>query len=303
MEERKNLDSMFDGTYKLIQDDFNVDDQPQEEQQDVKIVLTSGSSLKKDKHLAVSLMLLAALLLAVDIGLGVFYNKLTQRQRSLMHYNAELTKLQETYDEAMQSRDEALKQLAAERSQQQVIKWALEHQERRNKNYQKQTDQIQTDIASLQSHIPLFYDGCRHCLPGWIFMNSMCYYFSTSEAVPRRTWQAARDYCKRQGGDLAVIDSPAKQGFIVSYLRSKQGPFRRFDGFWFGLRDVYEEGLWKWIDGTPVTEEYWNDGEPNNVNNEDCATVLMKENFFKAWNDLSCEQMRRWICEMNAKGL
>lgn len=68
-------------------------------------------------------------------------------------------------------------------------------------------------------------------------------------------------------------------------------------GFWIGLRDVHEEGTWRWLDGTRLVEGYWKDGEPNDVNSEDCATVYPKENFFKAWNDNSCEVKHKWICE------
>lgn len=54
-------------------------------------------------------------------------------------------------------------------------------------------------------------DGCRHCPPGWILINSVCYYFSFSESAGFKTWQKARDYCMMYGGDLAVIDSKDKE--------------------------------------------------------------------------------------------
>lgn len=54
-------------------------------------------------------------------------------------------------------------------------------------------------------------DGCRHCLPGWTYMQSMCYYFTFSEAIPLRPWLEARQFCLKQGGDLAKIDTREKQ--------------------------------------------------------------------------------------------
>lgn len=41
-------------------------------------------------------------------------------------------------------------------------------------------------------------------------MNSMCYYFPFSEVILRRPWLEARQYCLKQGGDLAKIDSREK---------------------------------------------------------------------------------------------
>jgi len=53
-------------------------------------------------------------------------------------------------------------------------------------------------------------EGCRHCLPGWTFMSSRCYYFTFSDTISRAGWQDARQFCRRQGGDLAVVDSREK---------------------------------------------------------------------------------------------
>lgn len=39
--------------------------------------------------------------------------------------------------------------------EQQVVRWELDHQKRRNKDYEKQSDKLLTEIAALKSHIPL----------------------------------------------------------------------------------------------------------------------------------------------------
>lgn len=69
--------------------------------------------------------------------------------------SGEIRKLQASYEAALQSRDEVKKQLAIEISEQQVIKWELEHQTLRVKDYEKQVEKLQVDIASLKSHLPM----------------------------------------------------------------------------------------------------------------------------------------------------
>jgi len=62
---------------------------------------------------------------------------------------------------------------------------------------------------------------------------------------------------------------------------------------WIGFTDEAEEGKFVWSDG--ITSEYtnWNGGEPNNWgNNENCTTMKGSGK----WNDLSCNNQRRFIC-------
>lgn len=49
----------------------------------------------------------------------------------------------------------------------------------------------------------------------WIIYNHKEYYFS-KEAMPM---EKARDYCKKNGGDLAVIDSESERTFLWKYVR------------------------------------------------------------------------------------
>uniref|UniRef100_A0A667XY64 C-type lectin domain-containing protein n=1 Tax=Myripristis murdjan TaxID=586833 RepID=A0A667XY64_9TELE len=71
-------------------------------------------------------------------------------------------------------------------------------------------------FTSITHYLRFCVSTCLHCLPGWVFMNSKCYYFTFSNTFTRRSWQEARDNCKRQGADLAVIDSMEKQVSTVS---------------------------------------------------------------------------------------
>lgn len=261
------------------------------------------SSLDHYKLLTVSLAVLAVILLVVDIGLGVYYRKLTGVQDTILDISSEVAKLQATYNSVIQSRDEANIQLVNQINEQQVTKWEIEHENRKSKTYKKLSDKIQMEIAGLNSHIPMIKEGCRHCLPGWTFTNSLCYYFSFSDAMKRRPWQEARQFCRKQGGDLAVIDSREKHLAISELINNYQDPLRPIvhSGFWIGLSDVQEEGHWKWLDGTRLIEGYWNNGEPNNLGNEDCAATYPRSNPFHAWNDAPCSHDLKWICQMTPR--
>lgn len=52
---------------------------------------------------------------------------------------------------------------------------------------------------------------CRLCLPGWILLSSVCYYFPTDGSLGYKTWAKAREFCQLYGGDLAAINSTEKE--------------------------------------------------------------------------------------------
>nr|XP_033497821.1 CD209 antigen-like [Epinephelus lanceolatus] len=309
MEDRENSGGTSDGPYSKLtyQEDFGGDERTlfsnQEKHQVSMSMVRPDFSLNHYRLLTVSLAVLAVILLVVDIGLGVYYNKLTGGQSAVMDISREVVKLQAAYNTAIQSRDDAKKELAREISEQQITKWELEHERKRSKTYEKQADKLQMDIAALKSHMPMLKQGCRHCLPGWTFMNSLCYYFPFSEDISRRPWQEARNFCTKQGGNLAVIDSREKHLAVTNLINNYHDATRPISqtGFWIGLRDVQEEGNWRWLDGTELAQGYWNDGEPNNQGNEDCAAAYPRSNPFKSWNDAPCNYDLKWICEMTPR--
>lgn len=306
MEEKENPGSSSDSAYnKLVcQEDVNVDEEPlysKDEKHQVSMSMVgTGSDWNHHCVLIITLAGLAAVLLAVDIGLAVYYRHLTDGPRTVADISREVAKLQATYKNAIQTGHEAKNQLAEELKLQKIAKWELEHQTRISTDYKKKTDKIGMDIATLKSHIPMLKEGCKHCLPGWTYMHSLCYYLPFSDAIQRKFWPEARQFCKKQGGDLAVIDSREKEMDLGTLINNYQDPSRHISqsGFWIGLTDVVEEGTWLWLDGTKLIEGYWGDREPNNMNNEDCAAIYPRVNLFKAWNDAPCNHALKWICEM-----
>ncbi|KAJ8355063.1 hypothetical protein AAFF_G00102680 [Aldrovandia affinis] len=116
----------------------------------------------------------------------------------------------------------------------------------------KDKDQLQRDYDAVVVKFP-FLDQycplrsqkkvCRPCPEGWKQRNSTCYYFSTEE----KSWQDSRSDCLKQGADLVITESEEEQDFIFKHTR---------EGFyWIGLSDSETEGIWLWVDGTPLQKD------------------------------------------------
>lgn len=144
---------------------------------------------------------------------------------------------------------------------------------------------LSSSVAGLQvevSHLKKLL-SCPH---GWVNFKQSCYLFSSSS----QTWEEAQKSCMPADAHLVVINNAEEQDF----LKKKDGVRR-----WIGLTDKASEDDWRWVDGTDYksSAKFWNKGEPNNRNDEDCVAIYMDEN----WNDLSCNTTLRWICEKPAQ--
>ncbi|XP_035922434.2 C-type lectin domain family 17, member A isoform X2 [Halichoerus grypus] len=120
------------------------------------------------------------------------------------------------------------------------------------------------------------------CPEGWLPFEGKCYYFSPTT----KSWDEARKFCQENYSHLVIISSFAEQNFVAKAHGSPRV-------YWLGLNDREHEGDWKWLDGSPVTLSFWDPEEPNNIYDEDCASM----NKGGTWNDLSCDKTTYWICE------
>uniref|UniRef100_A0A672Y7T9 C-type lectin domain-containing protein n=1 Tax=Sphaeramia orbicularis TaxID=375764 RepID=A0A672Y7T9_9TELE len=118
------------------------------------------------------------------------------------------------------------------------------------------------------------------CAAGWQLFNSSCYFFSRVTG----SWETGRRDCRINGTDLVIVNSTEEQNFISRFNKNS----------WIGLSDLEEEGTWKWVDGSPLTQQYWSQGEPNHVHDEDCVHMHSSTGL---WADVSCDNSLYWICE------
>uniref|UniRef100_A0A672LGG0 C-type lectin domain-containing protein n=1 Tax=Sinocyclocheilus grahami TaxID=75366 RepID=A0A672LGG0_SINGR len=97
-----------------------------------------------------------------------------------------------------------------------------------------------------------------------------------------KSWSDSRQYCRDHGADLVIINSGEKQ---VSFL-------------WIGLSDRQQEGNMKWVDNSPLKQGFWLKGEPNDQGgDEDCIELMPSNPVLNNWNDLSCSEKRKGICQ------
>ncbi|XP_027874614.1 CD209 antigen-like protein E [Xiphophorus couchianus] len=129
-------------------------------------------------------------------------------------------------------------------------------------------------------------DFAKFAQAQWVYFSGSFYYISTTQ----KSWQSSQYFCQYQGADLVIINSREEEQFTRKFQKRA----------WIGLTDRIQEGSWKWVDGTALTQSYWRFGEPNHfkARNEDCVEI---QNFDseRNWNDAQCANDNYWICEKN----
>jgi hypothetical protein len=106
-------------------------------------------------------------------------------------------------------------------------------------------------------------------------------------------WQAADEFCRRQGYALIALDSPEENTWAseMSYALMSER-------WWMGFNDLEREGDWRWVSGQNITYTNWDPpDEPNDAaRGEDCGQ-LNRWWPAQTWNDEPCQTELPFICE------
>ncbi|XP_066504515.1 CD209 antigen-like protein D [Hoplias malabaricus] len=293
------------GSYNELDNhhEFSVDDHPLYSHAR-SFTVRNGPSSRTYKLAAISLGLLSVIFLVIIIGLSVHINRVSDS-----HYNLSLNSSRTSSQIAqlrsdLKNLNDTTKALQNKQNEDtnliRSLQALLRTETRLKSEQQSQNRNLQEDKQKLKSQLLHLEDNCGQCPPNWVLMNKTCYFFSVSEAIPRKGWAAGRQECTKKEADLLVINSKEEQVFIFDTLKALRYnlPFSYRNGFWMGLKDDHTEGSWTWLNGTIMTEGYWMDGEPNDdLGYEDCAAVYPTNNPLKSWNDVPCSHPLKWICE------
>uniref|UniRef100_A0A8C4NYA1 Mannose receptor, C type 1b n=1 Tax=Dicentrarchus labrax TaxID=13489 RepID=A0A8C4NYA1_DICLA len=141
--------------------------------------------------------------------------------------------------------------------------------------------------------VPLPTQTPPKCADGWLRVGSrnFCSKFFTGPRAYEKTWYEARDYCRAIGGDLLSIHK-IYQSYNSVYCRHGKA--------WIGLHIPDPSTGYTWSDGSPVNFLHWQEGEPNNHNNdESCAEFrIYSWHDSGSWNDMNCESYNDWLCQI-----
>lgn len=104
------------------------------------------------------------------------------------------------------------------------------------------------------------------------------------------TWHQARDHCEQLGGHLAIVTSKEESDFVARLASGNDA--------WLGATDAHKEGDWRWLDGTELLYKHWQDGQPDDWQNEDCLEI--RNVYGNKWNDRTGEALHWFVCEWSS---
>ncbi|XP_028282376.1 C-type lectin domain family 12 member B-like isoform X1 [Parambassis ranga] len=259
------------------------------------------------QHLACCLGALCVILLFGIIALIVIYvatlnpdvtqlEELKHNQTVLITENENLKRDNKNLTQAYTVLDNKVANLTAENHNIQLKNQQLE-MDKKNLTAQlenKETAEMELNISRAQwtydQYCKINAGGkCQGCQKGWLLSGSNCYAVNNAEPSNQRSWEKAREDCRGKISDLVVVVNEAEKNYVssISWLIGGVDP-----GYWLGLR--VEDGKWKWVDGSDLTDLSWIQQHP--ATEGQCAISLSSNK----WKSVSCNEKKPWICKKKA---
>ena len=135
--------------------------------------------------------------------------------------------------------------------------------------------------------------GKTYCPPSWLAFKDNCYLLVRVEY----NYHAAEQHCqslseKGRPAHLVSIQDEEENQFVAQYTKSVLGQER---ALWIGYNDIDVEGVFIWIDGSPVGYKSWATGFPagSAYGNQDCTAT-----YNTMWTDAWCTNPTFSMCKM-----
>ncbi|XP_037082251.1 C-type lectin mannose-binding isoform-like [Pollicipes pollicipes] len=139
----------------------------------------------------------------------------------------------------------------------------------------------------------------RPCPASWWPDAGRCYRVVSSAELPA-SWHLARVWCARHapGADLATITTARLNQLVL-----RHGLMQASGELWVGMTDLFGEGAFRWLDGTPAAFVPWGPNQPDNTaSNQHCVALSLANHSWAApgqWDDDFCHTIKGgFVCQM-----
>uniref|UniRef100_A0A5F9C2B6 Secretory phospholipase A2 receptor n=1 Tax=Oryctolagus cuniculus TaxID=9986 RepID=A0A5F9C2B6_RABIT len=133
---------------------------------------------------------------------------------------------------------------------------------------------------------------CSETSIPWIKFKSNCYSFST--VLHSASFEAAHEFCKKEGSNLLTIKDEAENSFLLEELFAFGASVQMV---W--LNAQFDNETVKWLDGTPADQSNWGIRKPDMAHFEphQCLALRIPEG---VWQLSPCQKNMGFICKMKA---
>ncbi|XP_025261168.1 secretory phospholipase A2 receptor isoform X2 [Theropithecus gelada] len=133
---------------------------------------------------------------------------------------------------------------------------------------------------------------CSETSIPWIKFKSNCYSFST--VLDSMSFEAAHEFCKKEGSNLLTIKDEAENAFLLEELFAFGSSVQMV---W--LNAQFDDETMKWFDGTPTDQSNWGIRKPDTdyFKPHHCVALRIPEGL---WQLSPCQEKKGFICKMKA---
>ncbi|XP_016079150.1 PREDICTED: secretory phospholipase A2 receptor [Miniopterus natalensis] len=135
---------------------------------------------------------------------------------------------------------------------------------------------------------------CSETSIPWIKFKNNCYSFST--VLDSKSFEAAHEFCKKEGSNLLTIKDQAENAFLLEelFVFASSVPM-----VWLNAQFDGDDKTMKWFDGTPTDLSNWGIRKPETdpPRSHLCVALKIPEG---VWQLSPCQEKKGFICKMEA---
>ncbi|KAM5280111.1 secretory phospholipase A2 receptor [Ctenodactylus gundi] len=134
---------------------------------------------------------------------------------------------------------------------------------------------------------------CSETSIPWIKFKNNCYSFST--VLESMSFEAAHEFCKKEGSNLLTIKDEAENSFLLEELFAFGSSVQMV---WLNAQIDSNNETTRWLDRTPTDQSNWGIRTPGmDHKSHRCIALRIPEG---VWQVYPCEEKKGFICKMEA---